>query len=156
MTSIYSNTDLQRKMAGIKDRLFSDGFYDSKVVARYKTETVVNTDPFKVNNTSVITDYVVTCIAEKNPEYINYGQTIETFNGDVRLTVRNTDKDLIINANELWLGIDITDNTIIYEDSNLKTFSKGINYAVNSRKPSVLGYDEIFVLRQVGKLNGEE
>ena len=157
MTSIYSNVDLLRKMTTIKDRLYTDGFYNTKLVLRTKTETIIDNDPFKVNNTTVITDNVIDCIAEKNPEYRNFGKSLEVFSGDVRLTVRSTDKNLVIKADELWLEVDIIGtDTIIYDNVITKTFTKGIEYSINSRKPSILEYDEIFVLREVGKLNGEE
>jgi hypothetical protein len=151
---IYSKSDLQRKMNTIKDRLYKDGFYDSKVVVRYLTETVTNDDPFKVKNTNEITDYIIECIIEKNPEYVDYNKTIEAYSGNIRLTLRKEDRELFEQANEIWVDVDFNVNgAIMYESENV--FSQGIRYEISNKKPSILEYDQIYMLKEMGKLNGD-
>jgi hypothetical protein len=155
MASIYSKPDLQRKINTIKDRLYTDGFYDSKIVLRYRAVTVVDDDPFQVNNTSTITDYIVDCIAEKNFEYVTYGKTVESYSGDLRVTVKNANIELMVEATEIWYDVEFnTDGTIKYVGTT-DTFTKGTRYSIKSRKPSIMAYDEIFVLAEVGKENDE-
>ncbi|MDD4804009.1 MAG: hypothetical protein PHN69_02440 [Candidatus Pacebacteria bacterium] len=154
MPSIYSKKDLQRKINSIKDRLYKDGFYDSKVVVRYLTETVVNDDPFKVKNTNEIKDYIIECIIEKNPEYVDYNKTIEAYNGNIRVTLRKEDRELFEQANEIWVDVDFNVNGAInYETENV--FTQGIRYTISNKKPSILEYDQIYILKEMGKLNGE-
>lgn len=154
MANLYSKSDLQRKMNLIKDRLFTDGFYDSKVVVRYLTETVTNDDPFKVKNTNTITDYIIECIIEKNPEYVDYNKTIEAYNGNIRLTLRKEERELFEKANEIWVDVDFNANgAIIYESVNV--FTQGIRYEISNKKPSILEYDQIYILKEASKLNGE-
>ncbi len=155
MTSIYSKKDLQRKINTIKDRLYKDGFYDSKIVLRYKKVTVVNDDPFQVNNTSTITDHIVECIAEKNFEYVTYGKTVESYSGDLRVTIRKSDLELMLNATEIWYDVEFNVNGNIKYDGATKNFTKGVRYNIKSRKPSILEYDEIFILSEMGKENNE-
>jgi hypothetical protein len=151
---IYRKSDLQRKMNTIKDRLYKDGFYDSKVVVRYLTETVTNDDPFKVKNTNEITDYIIECIIEKNPEYVDYNKTIEAYSGNIRLTLRKEDRELFEQANEIWVDVDFNVNgAIMYESENV--FSQGIRYEISNKKPSILEYDQIYMLKEMGKLNGD-
>ena len=154
MPSIYSKSDLQIKMNTIKDRLYKDGFYDSKVVVRYLTEVVTNDDPFKVKNTNTITDYIIDCIIEKNPEYVDYNKSIESYSGNIRLTLRKEDRELFEQANEIWVDVDFNVNgAIMYESENV--FSQGIRYEISNKKPSILEYDQIYMLKEMGKLNGE-
>ena len=151
---IYSKSDLQRKMNTIKDRLYKDGFYDSKVVVRYLTETVTNDDPFKVKNTNTITDYIIDCIIEKNPEYVDYNKSIEAYSGNIRLTLRKEERELFEKANEIWVDVEFNINgSIIYKTENV--FSQGVRYEISSKKPSILEYDQIYMLKEMSKLNGE-
>jgi hypothetical protein len=141
-------------MNTIKDRLYKDGFYDSKVVVRYLTEVVTNDDPFKVKNTNTITDYIIDCIIEKNPEYVDYNKSIESYSGNIRLTLRKEDRELFEQANEIWVDVDFNVNgAIMYESENV--FSQGIRYEISNKKPSILEYDQIYMLKEMGKLNGE-
>jgi hypothetical protein len=143
-----------RKINTVKDRLYSDGFYDSKIVLRKKTITTDYTDPFEVEETVAISDYVVDGIVEYGSEFVSYGKTIETINGDAKMTVRQIDKDRVFSATEIWLRVEFDINSQIkYQSASSTTFTMGTQYEIGSSKPSIYGYDEIFILKQVGKLN---
>jgi len=151
MPSIYSNIDLERKLSIIKKSLYDDGFYSSQVVCRIK-HTTGGDDIFDLDGETTVTDTVINVIVERGPLIFQYNNQIEVADGDIKLTVRRDDMIYVNKADEIWIGVDIVDNIPVYTDSTGYNFTEGKNYIVRSKKPSILGLDEIYILKMNGEL----
>ena len=153
MATIYSRPDILRKITNIKTNLRNDGFYDTKVVLRKKVVTENYDDPFETKETVAITDYIVDAIVEYGSEFVSYNRVVETFNGSAKMTVKSGDKFRVLSATEVWIGVEIYNNTKIIYSGTSMNFTMGTQYEIGSHKPSIYGLDEIFVIKEVGMLN---
>ena len=171
MAFIFSNTDFIRKVRNIKDDLYIDGFYSDTSVARVKNLTGAS-GRYNRGVTITYTDTLVSGIAEYGPEFRTFDELIETIDGDVRYTVRETDAGTISAANEIWLNTTITNGNVKTEGYPLITeagnalvtesgtplytdgrgdIASGTMYKVHSQKRSLFQRDRIFILRLGGE-----
>lgn len=151
MCNFSINTDINRKFTNIKNNLYSGGLYSDEVVCRVKT-TTGGDDIFDLDSTTTLSDTVVNAIVERGPIINNYNNMIEVADRDIKLTVRTQDAQYVDNANEIWLD-QCVNGAPIYDDDILKTFADGECYVVRSKKPSIYGLDDIYILGLKGELS---
>jgi hypothetical protein len=154
MAYLYSECDLTRKFRTIKNSLYKDGFYRDKVVCRnISVVGKADDDIYEENTTYKITDIVVDAIAEPGVIFNNFNNMIEVESGDIRLTVREEDGSVIEDAESIWVGVDVNDDIPLYDDDVTKEFTQGVSYKIKSKKPSIMGLDEIYILGLSGGLS---
>lgn len=154
MVNYYSNEDLTRKFTILKTKLYDDGFYRDKVVCRnIVSEDVAYDDIFEENVEYITNDIIVNAIVEPGVIFNNFNNQVEVENGDIRLTVRETDASTIENAEAIWIDVAFNNNQPIYKNETTKEFTQGIAYKIKSRKDSVMELDRIYILGLSGALS---
>ena len=149
MVNLFSSVDLTRKISTIKTRLINDGFYNDRIVIRYKTVSGAS-GLFDVKATVKYTDYVLSGIAEFGPLYQTNENMVETVIGDARFTVRESYASSILGGNELWLGCAFETNGKPSYASDGKTLKQGTKYGIKSNKSDLFHLDRIFILMLAG------
>ena len=151
MPQFYGNCDLERKFKIIKDGLYTDGFYSSSIICRVIV-TTGGDDIYDLAGTVTITDTVISAIVERGPIIYDYNNQIEVASGDIRLTVRTSDSSYVDASQEIWIDTDLLNGLPIYESETTKKFTEGKDYIIRSKKPSIFGLDDIYILKMNGEL----
>lgn len=177
MVNIFSNAEFARKMNTQKTYLWSDNFYNDKLIARTK-KTFGDSGVYNRNAITVYVDTIVSGIAEFGPVFTTFDNEVETIDGDVRFSTKMALATTVSAADELWLNCEFDSNgnitystahtainfisesgdTLVAEDDSplimdqtSGKLSKGTMYQVNSAKDALFDFDRIFILKVAGK-----